>query len=102
MENSITSIPRWMSPCASGTVLPCSMDSSSASSSALALTSSTNFIITRARRCGFHAPHSFWASTATPTATSTSAAEASSTWAWTSPVLGLNTSAVRVLARLLR
>ena len=30
----------------------------------LALTSSTNFIITRARRCGFQAAHSFCASTA--------------------------------------
>ena len=81
----------------SGTVLPCSMDSSSASSSTLALTSSTNFIRTRARRCGFNAAHSFCASTAEATAVSTSAADARSTWACTSPVLGLKTSAVRVL-----
>ena len=43
----------------------------------LALTSSMNFIITRARRCGFQAAHSFCASTAEATAVSTSAALAS-------------------------
>ena len=102
MANSMTSMPRWMSPSESATVLPCSMDSSSASSSAFALTRSTNFIITRARRCGFHAAHTFCASTAEATAVSTSAAEARSTWACTSPVLGLKTSAVRVLSRLVR
>ena len=64
MANSMTSMPRWMSPRESGTVLPCSIDSSSASSSVLALTSSMNFISTRARRCGFQAAHSFCASTA--------------------------------------
>ena len=83
-------------------VLPCSSDSSSAISSELALTSSMNFISTRARFCGFHAPHSFCASTAEATAVSTSATEASSTCAWTAPVLGLKTSAVRVLASGLR
>ena len=102
MANSMTSMPRWMSPRESATVLPCSMDSSSASSSVLALTNSTNFINTRARRCGFQAAHSFCASTAEATAVSTSAADASSTLACTSPVLGLKTSAVRVLLRLVR
>ncbi len=96
IANSMTSMPRWMSPLESATVLPCSMDSSSASSSTLSLTSWTNFIMTRARRCGFHAAHSFWASTAEATAVSTSALEASSTCAWTSPVLGFSTSAVRL------
>ena len=76
MANSMTSMPRWMSPLESATVLPCSSESSSASSSMLALTRSTNFIITRARRCGFQAAHSFCASTADGTAVSTSAAEA--------------------------
>ena len=74
MQNSITSIPRWMSPRESGTVLPCSSDSSSASSSTCALTSSMKRIITRARRCGLHAAQSFCASTAEATAASTSAA----------------------------
>ena len=55
-----------------------------------------NFIITRARRCGFQAAHSFCASTATATAASTSAALAIGTCACTSPVLGFITSAVRV------
>ena len=58
-------------------------------------TSSTNFIITRARRCGFHAAHSFCASTATATAASMSAAEPIGTCACTWPVFGLYTSAVR-------
>ena len=66
------------------------------------MTRSTNFIITRARRCGLHAAHSFWASTAEATAASTSAADAIGTCACTSPVLGLSTSAVRVDDRLLR
>ena len=71
-------------------------ESSSASSSTFWLTRSMNFIITRARRCGFHAAHSFCASTATATAASTSAREAIGTLACTSPVLGFITSAVRV------
>ena len=60
------------------------------------LTRSTNFIITRARRCGFQAAHSFCASTAPATAASTSADDAIGTLACTSPVLGFITSAVRV------
>ena len=53
-------------------------------------------IMTRARRCGFHAAHSFWASAAPATAASMSADDAIGTLAWTSPVLGFNTSAVRL------
>ena len=94
--NSITSTPRWISPLESATVLPCSRESSSASSSTFWLTRSMNFIITRARRCGFQAAHSFCASTATATAASTSAALAIGTFACTSPVLGFITSAVRL------
>ncbi len=60
------------------------------------LTRSTNLIITRARRWGLKAAQSFCASTAVATAASTSADEAITTCAWTSPVLGLRTSAVRV------
>src|ERR1700727_1445429 len=85
-----------MSPRASGTVLPCSMASSSASSSMFLLTSSMNRINTRARRWGFHAAQSLCASTAEATAASTSDDEAIGTFACTSPVLGLKTSAVRL------
>ena len=93
--NSITSMPRWMSPLESATVLPCSRESSSASSSTFWLTRSMNFIITRARRCGLKAAHDFWASTANATAASTSADDAIGTLACTCPVLGSITSAVR-------
>jgi hypothetical protein len=55
-----------------------------------------NFISTRARRCGFHAAHSFCASTAPATAASTSADDAIGALACTSPVLGFITSAVRL------
>src|SRR5580704_3294852 len=49
----------------------------------------------RARRCGLVAPHSACAAFAFSTAARTSALEASATWAWTSPVIGSNTSADR-------
>src|SRR6516165_8940916 len=61
----------------------------------LLLTSATKRINTRARRCGFQAAQPFWASTAEATAASTSALPAIGTFACTSPVLGLKTSAVR-------
>ena len=93
--NSITSMPRWMSPLESSTVLPCSRESVSASSSMFLLTRSTKRIITRARRCGLNAAHFFCASAAETTAASTSAAEAIGTFACTWPVLGFITSAVR-------
>src|SRR5262249_50783027 len=70
-------------------------DSVSASSSTFWLTRSMKRISTRARRCGFHAAHSFWASTAPATAVSMSADEPIGTLDWTSPVLGFITSAVR-------
>src|SRR6476619_3928902 len=57
--------------------------------------SSRNFIITRARRCGLVLAHSTWAALAFSTAARTSALDASATLAWTSPVIGSNTSAVR-------
>src|ERR1039458_2928594 len=50
--NSTTSSPRWMSPRASGSVLPCSDESSLARLSYSFCTSSRNLNITRARRCG--------------------------------------------------
>ena len=49
----------------------------------------------RARRCGLVAPHSTWAALAFSTAARSSALEARSTLAWTSPVIGSKTSAVR-------
>ena len=78
--NSTTSTPRWMSPLASAMVLPCSRARSSASSSMSLATRSRNFIITRARRCGFVAAHAGCAALAFSTAARSSAFEASATW----------------------
>src|SRR4051812_9778753 len=51
--------------------------------------------MTRARRCGLVAAHSGCAARAFSTAARTSALDASATLAWTSPVIGSKTSAVR-------
>ena len=48
--NSTTSTPRWMSPFASGKVLPCSLESRVASSSMFSVIRSTHFSRIRARR----------------------------------------------------
>ena len=53
------------------------------------LSSSTNFIITRARRCGLVAAHSGCAALAPSTAAASSAAQASAHPRLTSPVAGL-------------
>src|SRR6185437_8884042 len=92
---STTSTPRRMSPLASGSVLPCSRASNSASASLSRATNSRNFISTRTRRCGLVAPHSGCAALAFSTAARSSALEASATRAWTVPVIGSKTSAVR-------
>ena len=92
MQNSATSKPLWTSPLASGSVLPCSLDSLSASLSMSRCSNRTNSISTRPRRCGFVAAHFGWAASAPLTAASTSPALASGTRACTSPVAGLNTS----------
>ena len=76
-QNSATSRPRITSPLASGRVLPCSRLSASASLSMSRLSSRTNSIMTRARRCGLVAPQLGWARFAPCTAASSSAAEAS-------------------------
>ena len=89
MQNSATSRPRTTSPLASGSVLPCSRESASASLSMSRLRSSTKRIITRARRCGLVAAHRGCAALAPSTAAASSAAEASATSACTSPVAGL-------------
>ena len=95
MQYSTTSRPRCTSPLASGNVLPCSRDRASANLSISRFKRSTNFIITRARRCGFTAAHAGCAAAAMSTACASSAADASGTLAWTSPVAGLKTSAKR-------
>src|SRR5271154_2956379 len=84
-----------MSPRESPSGLPCSSDNISAISSTCSLTSSMKRIITRARRCGLNAAHSFCASAAEATAASTSLLLPIGTSDCTWPVLGLNTSAVR-------
>ena len=89
IEYSITSSPRWMSPLASGKVLPCSDDSTSAILSMSRFSRSTIFIITRARRCGLVAPQATCASAAAAMAASISALLARSTLPCTSPVAGL-------------
>ena len=93
MQYSITSSPRWISPLASGMVLPCSDDNASASASISRFSRRTMSIMTRARRCGLVAPHLTCAIAASATAASSSATDASATRACTSPVAGLNTSA---------
>ena len=95
IANSATSSPRWISPLASGIVLPCSFASTSASVSMSRLSRSTNFIITRARRCGLVAAQPTCAALAFCTASHTSEASASGTFAATSPVIGQNTSPKR-------
>ena len=96
MQNSATSSPRVTSPTESATVLPCSRDISSASGCMSRLSSSTNFISTRARRWGLVAAQPGCASVALFTAASRSAEEAKATCASTSPVAGLKTSPWRV------
>jgi hypothetical protein len=95
--NSQTSRPRMMSPFESSTVLPCSADSISASSSMFWFRRSTNLKNTRARRCGFVAAHFGCAALAFSTAARSSASLARATVACTSPVAGLKTFAVRPL-----
>ena len=95
MQTSITSRPRCTSPRASGSVLPCSRLTSSANSSICSTMRVPNFIITRALRCGFVAPHAFCASAAASTALFSSSRVARGTLACTSPVAGLYTSANR-------
>ena len=95
MQYSTTSRPRCTSPAASGRVLPCSRLSASASLSMSRLSRSTNFISTRARRCGLVAAHLGWAAVAYSTALRSSSPLASGHFACTSPVAGFMTSAKR-------
>ena len=92
--NSTTSTPRWMSPRESGSVLPCSEDSSAASESISCATRSRKRIITRARTCGLRAAQPGCAAAASAIAASTSAWSASTTWPCTAPVLGSKISPV--------
>ena len=93
--NSMTSRPRWMSPLASATVLPCSDERRRARESISAWASCRNFISTRARFCGLNAAHTCCASSALAMMASVSALLARGTRACTLPVLGSNTSANR-------
>src|SRR5580692_239619 len=93
--NSITSIPRWISPRESASTLPCSDESICASSSMCFSTSDLKLNITRARRCGLIADHSGKAASAALTATRISARLANGAFACTSPVAGSNTSPKR-------
>ena len=87
--------PRCTSPRPSGSVLPCSRLTLSASMSMFSLIRRPKAIITRARRCGLVAAQATCASAAFATASFTSSTVASGTFAWTSPVAGLKTSANR-------
>ena len=87
--NSTTSMPRAISPLASGIVLPCSADSIAASSSVCALSRLRKANIASARLAGGVAPQAGCAALAAATARSTSAALASATCAVTAPVAGL-------------
>ena len=89
--NSMMSIPRETSPCASVNTLPCSAVIRCASLSLFKFTSSKNLNITRARRSGGRSAHAGKAACALATAASTSAALASATSPVTAPVAGLNT-----------
>ncbi len=94
-QNSITSSPRWISPFESAITLPCSDESSRASSSMFASTSRLNSNITRARRCGLVAAQAGCAFCAAATAASRSTAPDNRTRACTSPEFGSNTSPKR-------
>src|SRR6202789_4247986 len=93
--NSITSIPRWMSPLESAITLPCSSDSMRASSSMFFSTSALKLNITRARRCGLTLDHSGKALSAASTARRISPLDANGVLACISPVDGLKTSPKR-------
>ena len=96
--NSTTSSPRCTEPLASDSTLPCSLDTSSASSSMWRSTSSLKRNITRARVTGEVSDHPAKASLALAITRSTSAFEASGTRAASAPVVGLNTSPKRPLS----
>ena len=74
--NSTTSRPRWIEPLASEITLPCSEESSFASSSMFFSISSLNLNMTRARTCGFFAAQPRKAFSATAMALRTSSADA--------------------------
>ncbi len=95
VQNSDTSTPRWMSPLASETVLPCSRASSSARESVSWAMRSRNFMNTRARRWGLVAAQAGWAALAFSTAARSSSRDASASLPMTSPVMGWKTSLVR-------
>ena len=92
--NSTTSSPRWISPSASLSTLPCSAVIAAARRLLACSSNSLNLNITRARRSGGVAAQAGQAAAACTTAASISAAPPMATWPDTSPVAGLNTGAV--------
>ena len=95
VANSTTSAPRWISPLASDSTLPCSEVMTAASSSVRASRMPRNLLRMRARRNGGVDAQAGKAFLATAMASFTSAVEASDTDAVCSPVAGLKTGAVR-------
>ena len=87
--NSIVSRPRAISPRASSTVLPCSLEITSASSCSCVTMSSRMRNRIMVRLASEVRPHVFCASVATRTASSTVVASPTSSWALTSPLDGL-------------
>src|SRR3954451_1742799 len=94
--NSTTSSPRWTSPAASESTLPCSSVISAAMSSLRWCTSSRNLKRIPVRRDSEDCDHSSNAAAAAPTARSTSDCSARTTSACCSPVAGLNTGPRRL------
>ena len=89
--NSTTSRPRWTSPNASETTLPCSSEMTSASSRARASTSCRKANITLARLVSEVSPQLSKAAVAAATAVATSSVLARTTSACCWPVAGLKT-----------
>jgi hypothetical protein len=85
---STTSMPRWTSPAASGTTLPCSAAMISASSWRWRWSRARNANITRARFTTGVPRHAGKAARAARTAASTSSPVAKATWALCRPVAG--------------
>ena len=98
VTNSTISMPRWTELLASDSVLPCSHEISSASSSMWRSHSSLKRNMTRARKIGVVDDHPGSAASAASTALRTSAPLANGTFLVHSPVAGLKTSPKRPLS----
>ena len=87
--NSMMSMPRATSPCASENTLPCSAVIIAASSSVCWFISARNLFMMRARRIGGMSAQAGNARRALFTASSTSETVDSTSWRATAPVAGL-------------